>query len=145
MTDITTRLVSPCGSWLTYRQISAYTRLVPRRKPGTLLPLERSILEAGVQAQRDGATEFHGFAVARAIQERDAARRLTAHGTLYRALARMEDAGLLESRWEDPDVAEREGRPRRRLYRVTAAGAQALAQARADARERARHRRLATS
>jgi PadR family transcriptional regulator, regulatory protein PadR len=102
---------------------------MPRRKPGTLLPLERSILAAGVQAQRDGDAEFHGFAIAGAIQQREAARRLTAYGTLYRALGRMEDAGLLESRWENPDIAVREGRPRRRLYRVTGLGETALTRA----------------
>lgn len=41
-------------------------------------------------------------------------------GTLYRSLMRMEDAGWLESAWEDidPSVA---GRPPRRLYRLTPA------------------------
>ena len=34
---------------------------------------------------------------------------------------------------EDPDVAVGEGRPRRRLYRVTPLGAAALVRARADA------------
>ena len=103
-----------------------------RRKPGTLLPLEVAILDAGTSCARDGDPEFHGFAVAQRIQERDGARRLTAHGTLYKALARMEGGGLLESRWEDPDVAVDEGRPRRRLYRVTPLGATALVRARAE-------------
>lgn len=42
-------------------------------------------------------------------------------GTLYPALARLERAGWIESRWEetDPQVA---GRPRRRFYRLTAQG-----------------------
>ena len=102
-----------------------------RRKPGTLLPLEVAILDAGAACVREGEPEFHGFAVAQRIQERDAARRLTAHGTLYKALARMERGGLLESRWEDPDVAVADGRPRRRLYRVTPLGARAFAEARA--------------
>jgi len=98
-----------------------------RRKAGTLLQLEESILDAGMGALRSGEPEFHGFSIAKAIKERDAARRLTAHGTLYKALARMERAGLLESRWEDPATAAAEQRPRRRLYRVTASGAAALA------------------
>ena len=102
-----------------------------RRKPGTLLPLEVAILDVATAGARDGDPEFHGFAVAQRIQERDGARRLTAHGTLYKALARLEGAGMLESRWEDPDVAVAEGRPRRRLYRVTPLGARALAEARA--------------
>jgi DNA-binding PadR family transcriptional regulator len=63
--------------------------------------------------------------------EREAARRLTAHGTLYKALERLERAGLLTSTWEDPAVAADQGRPRRRLYQVTALGERALAQARA--------------
>jgi DNA-binding PadR family transcriptional regulator len=93
-----------------------------RRKADTLLPLEASILSAGLELG-----EFHGYSLARAIQEREAARRLTAHGTLYKALGRMETAGLLMSRWESADGAAAEGRPRRRLYEVTAAGAGALA------------------
>ncbi|MFA5883662.1 MAG: helix-turn-helix transcriptional regulator [Acidimicrobiia bacterium] len=104
-----------------------------RRKPGTLLPLELAILDAATAAARDGEPDFHGFAVAQRIRERDGARRLTAHGTLYKALARMETAGLLESRWEDPDLAVADGRPRRRLYRVTPLGAAALVRARAEA------------
>lgn len=98
-----------------------------RRKPGTLLPLEISILETAIDLRRRGEEEFHGFAVAKEIAEREEARTLTAHGTLYKALERMQQAGLLESRWEDPDVAAAEGRPRRRLYHVTGLGAQALA------------------
>jgi PadR family transcriptional regulator, regulatory protein PadR len=118
---------------------------MPRRKPGTLLPLERSILAAGVQAQREGEAEFHGFAIAGAIQQREAARRLTAHGTLYRALGRMEEAGLLESHWEDPEISVREGRPRRRLYRVTGLGATALTRANAEVPAPTSRTRLASS
>jgi DNA-binding PadR family transcriptional regulator len=33
---------------------------------------------------------------------------------------------MLSSQWEDPEVAAREERPRRRLYRVTAEGETAL-------------------
>jgi DNA-binding PadR family transcriptional regulator len=105
-----------------------------RRKPGTLLPLELAILAAGVEARLAGTEEFHGFSIAKAIQERDGARRLTAHGTLYKALGRMEHAGLLTSRWEDPELAAADGRPRRRLYEVTGLGETALAQARAPQR-----------
>ncbi|MGI8795987.1 MAG: PadR family transcriptional regulator [Acidimicrobiia bacterium] len=107
-----------------------------RRKPGALLPLELSILTAGVEAMQAGEPEFHGFSIANAIQDRDAARRLTAHGTLYKALARLERAGLLESRWEEPELAEADGRPRRRLYRVTGAGAAAVTRARAEGKQR---------
>lgn len=99
-----------------------------RRKPGQLLDLEAQILTVTVEALVAGEpAEVHGFAVAKRIAEREDTRGLTAHGTLYKALARLEDAGLLSSRWEDPAVAEAEGRPRRRLYRVTSAGQAALA------------------
>ena len=98
-----------------------------RRKPGTLVPIEVSILAAGVALALGGEPEFHGYAVARELKEREEARRLTAHGTLYRALERLEKAGLLLSRLEEPDTAAAEQRPRRRLYHVTAAGQAALA------------------
>jgi len=44
-------------------------------------------------------------------------------GTLYPILLRFEKAGLLESRWEE-EAPEALGRPRRRFYRMTQAGAQ---------------------
>ena len=65
---------------------------------------------------------FHGYEMAKRLQEGTDARLLIAHGTLYRALARLEDMGLLKSRWEDPRIAARENRPGRRLYTLTAAG-----------------------
>ena len=103
-----------------------------RRRPDTLLPIEVSILAAGVDLRREGATTFYGFSIAKEIREREGARRLTAHGTLYKALDRMERAGVLASCWEDPLVAARERRPRRRLYEVTSAGEQALSKAQAE-------------
>lgn len=105
-----------------------------RRKLGTLLPLEVSLLEAALDLARGGQTEFHGFAIAKRIQQIDDARRLTAHGTLYKALARLEKSGLLQSRWEDPSKAADEQRPRRRLYAVTAEGARAAGRSRASER-----------
>jgi PadR family transcriptional regulator, regulatory protein PadR len=99
-----------------------------RRKPGTLLLLEVDILDAGLALRRDGTPNFHGFQLAKAIAGRaDARTALTAHGTLYKALSRMEAAGLLASTWEDPDLAAADGRPRRRLYQVTGSGERALA------------------
>lgn len=99
-----------------------------RRQADTLLPLELAILEAGV-----ATGEFHGFALAKALQTSTGAQRLTAHGTLYKALGRMEKAGLLTSRWEEPAPV---GRPRRRLYTVSGAGERAHAAAVATAPHR---------
>lgn len=70
--------------------------------------------------------------MAKDLAEREGARKLTGYGTLYKALSRMENQGLLTSRWEDPVNAAREGRPRRRLYRVTSAGQDALLSVRSD-------------
>ena len=103
-----------------------------RRKPGTLLPIEISILAVGVELRSQGEAEFHGYRAAHAIREQEGARLLTSHGTLYKALERLRKQGLLTSRWEDPTIAEEAGRPRRRLYTVTAAGASALETARAN-------------
>jgi DNA-binding PadR family transcriptional regulator len=100
-----------------------------RRRPGTLIPLEIAILEAGLDLRGGGTQEFHGFLLAKHIRDGEGARRLTAHGTLYRSLSRLERAGLLESRWEDPQTAADEGRPLRRLYKITAAGEAALGKA----------------
>jgi DNA-binding PadR family transcriptional regulator len=44
-------------------------------------------------------------------------------GTIYPILARLEQAGWVESSWEDPEVHQLCGRPRRRLYRMTQDGA----------------------
>lgn len=100
-----------------------------RRKPGALLPLEVDIL-AVASAAHDGV---HGFELARRLADARDSRALTAHGTLYKALGRLDGLGLLESSWEDPDVALAAGRPRRRLYRLTHSGAERLAAERAAA------------
>jgi DNA-binding PadR family transcriptional regulator len=109
----------------------SYMRILSgvRRKADSLLPIEVAILQAGVALRRGGVDEFHGYAIAREIREGSEARRLTAHGTLYRALDRLEDRKLLESRLEDPEIASAENRPRRRLYSVTALGAKAAQEA----------------
>lgn len=44
-----------------------------------------------------------------------------ASGTLYPILARLEQAGWFKSRWES-EQPQALGRPRRRLYRITALG-----------------------
>jgi len=94
-----------------------------------VLPLEAAILAAAVQLAGAGMARFHGFVLAKHLRDAEGAKLLTAHGTLYKALGRMEKAGWLTSEWEDPDVAADEGRPRRRLYEITAAGRAALAEA----------------
>lgn len=96
-----------------------------RRKANTLVRLEIDILMAATEFIRSGDGEFYGYAMARALADEAGAKALTGHGTLYRALERLERLGLLSSRWEDPAVAASEQRPLRRLYLITAEGEQA--------------------
>jgi PadR family transcriptional regulator, regulatory protein PadR len=88
-----------------------------RRKKGDLIPIERSIIEAASQLRNEGIEEFHGFDIAKKIKDREGARLLTGYGTLYRALGRLQEMGILQSRWEEPLPTD-ENRPRRRYYRL---------------------------
>ena len=49
-------------------------------------------------------------------------------GTVYPTLGRLKKRGLVRAKWEDQRVADREGRPRRRYYELTADGSAALAE-----------------
>lgn len=104
-----------------------------RRKAGVLIPIEAEILDAALRLRRKGEERFHGFLIAKQIAEGDETARLTSHGTLYKALGRLESAGLLTSDWEAPELATAAGRPRRRLYEITGAAERALAVHRAQA------------
>ena len=100
--------------------ISIYLLIIQpvRRKPGELLPLERAICS---EARALGEA-FHGYQMAKRLQQVGDSKTLIAHGTLYRALSRLEDMGLVKSHWEDPRIPARENRPGRRLYLLTALG-----------------------
>ena len=74
-----------------------------------------------------------GYLIAKELKHAGDARLLTAYGTLYRALGRLERMGLLASRWEDPQIPRQEHRPGRRLYELTATGEAAVASGRAQA------------
>jgi PadR family transcriptional regulator PadR len=45
-------------------------------------------------------------------------------GTVYPIMARLEQAGWVESRWEDPNEHITQNRPRRRYYQLTHDGAE---------------------
>ena len=74
----------------------------------------------------------HGYALAKLTGLKS--------GTLYPILIRLADRGLVEACWEQEPTP---GRPRRHLYRLTAAGrasaAGALASAGSQERSRPRH------
>lgn len=97
-----------------------------RRKLGKLLPIELAILEVCASRSLDGSPECHGFLIAKLVKGMQDAKLLTAYGTLYRALGRLEKAGFLISQWEDMSSLANETRPRRRLYRITDTGSEAL-------------------
>ena len=50
-------------------------------------------------------------------------------GTVYPALRRLEDAGLVESKWEKHLIAQTELRPPRKYYELTRDGEDVLAEA----------------
>ena len=64
--------------------------------------------------------ERHGYAIMQAVTEMTRGRETILPGTLYAALARMVDEGLVEER-EGP-AGDASGGPRRRYYRRTALG-----------------------
>ncbi|MGH3916805.1 MAG: PadR family transcriptional regulator [Pseudonocardiaceae bacterium] len=66
------------------------------------------------QMLENPTADYYGFALAEATS--------FPSGTIYPVLARLETAGWLASSWEQGNPVELE-RPRRRMYRLTGAGA----------------------
>ena len=114
-----------------------------RRKPGSVLPLEAAILAVLARLRRRDAPGAHGYEIAQRLREVSDSRRLTAYGTLYRALARLERMGLVASQWEDPADAAKDARPARRFYTLTAGGIEARARCAAETRAALRRREAA--
>jgi DNA-binding PadR family transcriptional regulator len=93
----------------------------PRRAPAdlpSLRPVEFHILLSVAAGER------HGYGIIQDIQDRgDAA--VPDVGTMYRALARLAETGLIEAAARRP--AADAGNERRNYYRITEAGRQAAA------------------
>lgn len=104
------------------------------------MPLELAICRCAVDLRGEGVAEFHGYEMAKRLGDAGDTRLLTAYGTLYRALGRLETMGLLHSRWEDAEIPARENRPGRRLYTLTAIGEATLDAAIKAAAEQERSR-----
>lgn len=81
-----------------------------------------------------GDGEKHGYAIMREIQERSGSDAFPHPGTLYRAIARLVDARLLEELDERPAPEFDDGR-RRAYYRITRLGRE-IAQVEAQRLER---------
>jgi DNA-binding PadR family transcriptional regulator len=77
--------------------------------------------------------EAHGFEVLRRLQEAGCGALRLREGSLYPALYRLEEAGLLQAEWEDGSGPRRG--PRRRIYSLTPKGTQQLAQGRDEWRQ----------
>ena len=90
---------------------------IDSREPAPLTPLAFDILLSLL----DGAA--HGYAIMQTVQERGAAPGSVHAGTLYRALARLVDAAMIEELEAPPAGADE----RRRYYRVTPVGRKAAA------------------
>jgi DNA-binding PadR family transcriptional regulator len=86
------------------------------RDPGTLLPLKPATYQV-LLALADGESR-HGYAIMQAISAITDGRETILPGTLYAALARMVDEGLVEER----DGGDASGGPPRRYYRRTSFG-----------------------
>lgn len=71
--------------------------------------------------------EKHGYAIAREIERATEGQFKLAEGRLYPALHRLSEDGLVESDW-----LMQEGKPNRRVYRLTEKGVGHLAKKRAD-------------
>jgi DNA-binding PadR family transcriptional regulator len=74
----------------------------------------------------------HGYGLVEALRERSDGAFDLAEGTVYPALYRLERSGAVASRWETVD------RRRRRVYRLTSRGREALEHGRAEWRTFAR-------
>ena len=88
------------------------------RDPAALLPLKQSTYQ--VLLALDDGESMHGYAIMQAVTELTGGRESILPGTLYAALARMVDEGLVEEsapRDDDPS-----GGPPRRYYRRTKFG-----------------------
>lgn len=85
-------------------------------------------LDAMLLAALEGGPR-HGYAVIEALRQSTGGRLDLPTGTIYPALRRLEDAGLIAGSWSVV------GGRRRREYRLTAAGDRALAGRRADWRD----------
>lgn len=110
---------------------------MPFKPSDALLPLTPISFEV-LLALMDG--DLHGYAILQRVEARLAGKLPLRTGTMYRALARLMDEGLIERTGASDDDD-----PRRRNYRITAHGrATARAEARrlADQVEAARAHRL---
>jgi DNA-binding PadR family transcriptional regulator len=88
------------------------------KDPASLLPLKQSIYRV-LLAMPDGES-LHGYAIMQAVSEMTQGRERILPGTLYAALGRMVDEGMVEA--QDAPDGDASGGPARRYYRRTSFG-----------------------
>lgn len=111
---------------------------MPFKPSQSLLPLTPISFEILLSLLDD---DRHGYAILQAVEGRLAGKLPLRTGTMYRALARLMDEGLIER----TGAGEDDNDPRRRYYAITALGrdtARAEARRLADQVEAARAHRL---
>ena len=86
------------------------------KDPSHYIPLKHSTFRVLLALADE---ELHGYAIMQTVAEMSAGRETILPGTLYAALARMVDEGLVEER-DGPD--DPSGGPKRRYYRRTSFG-----------------------
>lgn len=88
----------------------------PSPDPASLLPLSEPVFQIMLAV---AAAPRHGYAIMREAEERTDGRVRLGPGTLYGAIKRLRDQGVLEEVEEEGDPG---GGERRRLYRLTTFG-----------------------
>jgi DNA-binding PadR family transcriptional regulator len=83
--------------------------------PNALSPVQHHILLALLEGER------HGYAIMQSVERITGGTARMGPGTLYGAIARLIDAGLIEEAGERADADER-----RRYYRLSASGKRAV-------------------
>jgi PadR family transcriptional regulator PadR len=78
-------------------------------------------------------SEAHGLEVLRRLEAAGCGALALKEGTLYPALYRMEESGLIKAEWEDN--TQRTRGPRRRIYRLSPKGKKKLAKSREQFQE----------
>jgi DNA-binding PadR family transcriptional regulator len=88
------------------------------RDPAVLLPLKHSTYQ--VLLALDDGESLHGYAIMQAVAAMTDGRDTILPGTLYAALARMVDEGLVQE--SEPRQDDSSGGPARRYYKRTSFG-----------------------
>jgi DNA-binding PadR family transcriptional regulator len=74
-----------------------------------------------------GEKAFHGYELTKLVRERIGEETAVGHAGIYKALERLERAGVLASKWEELPLDQRPQRPPRRIYWLTGLGSSSRA------------------